>query len=85
MTGPHVKDTTQAGAELDHLLDLDEAASFFVCSTRTIRKLAKRGVLPCVRMPGRRAMRFRASTLLQVAEKYEVSTISKAPEANLAE
>ena len=52
---------TQDQADLDHL-DIKQAASYFGCSTDTIRNLIAEGSLPAYRM-GKRLIRIKKSDL----------------------
>jgi excisionase family DNA binding protein len=55
----------------EELMDLQAAAKFMGCSTMTTRRMAKRGDLPVVKLPGTRLLRFRPSTLQRVIETSE--------------
>ena len=54
------------------LVNLEGAAALLSCSTRTVQKLAADGVLPVVKLPGSRLLRFRPSAIAQALAKFEV-------------
>ncbi len=54
------------------LLSSEEAGILCGCTDRTIQTLVARGVLPVVRIPGSRALRFRPEALTEVAKRFEV-------------
>ena len=56
---------------VDRLVDTECAGEILGCKPRQIRVLHERGVLPAVRLPGSRALRFRTSTLRRVIEDNE--------------
>lgn len=58
-------------APAEELLNLKAASKFMGCSTVTVRRMAKRGDLPIVKLPGTRLVRFRPSTLQRVIEISE--------------
>ena len=53
------------------LMNLRDASKFMGCSTMTTRRMAKRGDIPVVKLPGTRLVRFRPSTLQRVIEVSE--------------
>jgi excisionase family DNA binding protein len=55
----------------EELMNLKEAAQFMGCSAVTTRRMAKRGDLPSVKLPGTRLLRFRPSSLQRVIEISE--------------
>lgn len=55
----------------EELLNLKAAARFMGCSTVTTRRMAERGDLPVVKLPGTRLLRFRPSTLQRMIESSE--------------
>jgi excisionase family DNA binding protein len=67
------RDMTPNIATTEGLINLRDAADFMGCSTVTIRRMAKRGDIPAMRLPGTRLMRFRRSTLQGVIESCEVA------------
>jgi predicted site-specific integrase-resolvase len=58
-------------AAAEELMNLRAASRFLGCSPVTARRMAKRGDLPVVELPGTRLLRFRPSTLQQVIESNE--------------
>ena len=57
------------------LLDSIEAGASYGLNEKTIRDLAGAGVLPVVKLPGCRALRFRPETLSEIAKRYEVAAL----------
>jgi excisionase family DNA binding protein len=55
----------------ENLITLQAASRFMKCSVVTIRRMAKRGDIPAVRLPGTRLLRFRPSSLQRVIEISE--------------
>jgi excisionase family DNA binding protein len=55
----------------EELMNLRDASRFMKCSVVTIRRMAKRGDIPAVKLPGTRLLRFRPSTLQRVIEISE--------------
>ena len=56
---------------VDKLLNAEGAGEMLGCPPRQVRVLDNRGVLPAVRLPGSRALRFRTSTLRRITESNE--------------
>jgi excisionase family DNA binding protein len=55
----------------EELINLRDASKFMGCSPMTTRRMAKRGDIPVVKLPGTRLLRFRLSTLQRVIEISE--------------
>lgn len=62
----------------EELMNLKDASRLMGYSTVTTRRLVKRGVIPTVRLPGSRLLRFRPSTLRRVIEFSETGKGSAA-------
>jgi excisionase family DNA binding protein len=62
---------TPSVAISDGLVSLQDAARLMGCSAVTVRRMAKRGDIPAVRLAGTRLVRFRRSTLQRVIETSE--------------
>jgi hypothetical protein len=55
----------------EELMNLRDASRFMGCSVVTTRRMAKRGDLPVVKLPGTRMLRFRPESLRRVIEVSE--------------
>jgi excisionase family DNA binding protein len=64
-------------APAEELMNLKAASRFLACSPMTARRMAERGDLPVVKLPGTRLLRFRRSSLERVVEFAEVSEKGK--------
>jgi excisionase family DNA binding protein len=54
----------------EELMDLRDASRFMKCSVVTVRRMAQRGDISAVRLPGTRLLRFRPSALQrEISEK----------------
>jgi predicted site-specific integrase-resolvase len=53
------------------LLNIRDASRFMKCSIATARRMAKRGDIPAVTLPGTRLLRFRPAALQRVIETSE--------------
>jgi transcriptional repressor of dcmA and dcmR len=63
-------DTSGGGsADLTELLDISEAARFLNVSETSLRRWTNDGLLPCLRIGGRRERRFRTADLLAFMEQ----------------
>jgi excisionase family DNA binding protein len=58
-------------AEAEELMNLKTASRFMKCSVVTVRRMAARGDIPSVKLPGTRLLRFRPSTLERAIEANE--------------
>jgi predicted site-specific integrase-resolvase len=57
--------------QAEELMNLKAASRFLGCSPITARRLAKRGLLPSLTLPGTRLLRFRPAALREVIELSE--------------
>jgi len=66
-------------SEIEPLADSETAQAFFGVGERTLRKLVAEGVVPVVKIPGSRLLRFRLSTLREISALWEGIRVGRSP------
>jgi excisionase family DNA binding protein len=69
---------------IEGLISLRDAAKLIGCSTITVRRMAARGDLPVMKLPGSRLVRLRRTALQRVIESSEAHHRSSVAEGNAA-
>ena len=64
----HIGVQSMSNDRVDKLVDAKQVAELWGLKPATIRKMTYRGEIPCVRITGRRCVRYRLSTIMKLIE-----------------